>query len=157
MKINKNIRRFFTLKTPINTESFSSKNIIEIIENDSKHLDWIILNMPDIMITEDALGYITQEYPNIILSSDAIQNYRNRLLNIFCEETEDEDEDEDDYEDSGEDTGGDFEGNEDYYSRHEEESFGKYAGSYAQDTEGLSDDFIDDVLDGDPDAYWNID
>ena len=37
------------------------------------------------------------------------------------------------------------------------ESFGKYSGTYAQSTEWLSDNFIDDVLDGDPDAYWNID
>ena len=43
------------------------------------------------------------------------------------------------------------------YDDYERESYGKYAGSYAQDVEGLSDDFIDDVLDGDPDAYWNID
>ena len=43
---------------------------------------------------------------------------------------------------------------DDYYER---ESYGEYAGSYAQDVEGLSDDFINDVLDGDPDAYWNID
>lgn len=37
------------------------------------------------------------------------------------------------------------------------ESYGEYAGTYAQDEMGLSDDFINDVLDGDPDAYWNID
>jgi len=42
-----------------------------------------------------------------------------------------------------------------YYERGE--SYGKYSDSYAQYYEGLSDDFIDDVLDGDPDAYWNID
>lgn len=36
-------------------------------------------------------------------------------------------------------------------------SFGKYSGSYAQDNERLSDEFIDDVLGGEPDAYWNID
>jgi hypothetical protein len=32
-----------------------------------------------------------------------------------------------------------------------------YPGSYAQDVEGLSDDFIDNALGGNPDAYWNID
>ena len=42
-----------------------------------------------------------------------------------------------------------------FYDEHEH--YGDYAGSYAQDYEGLSDDFIDDVLDGEPDAYWNID
>ena len=37
------------------------------------------------------------------------------------------------------------------------ESYGKYSGTWAQDNEGLSDNFIDDVLDGHPEAYWNID
>jgi len=35
--------------------------------------------------------------------------------------------------------------------------YGAYAGSYAQDVMGYSDDVIDDAFDGDPDAYWNID
>lgn len=42
----------------------------------------------------------------------------------------------------------------DYY---EEETYERYRGSYAQDIEGWSDEAIDDVFDGDPDAYWNID
>ena len=41
----------------------------------------------------------------------------------------------------------------DYY----QESYGRYAGSYAQDEMGYSDDDIDTIFDGDPDAYWNID
>lgn len=36
-------------------------------------------------------------------------------------------------------------------------TFGKYAGSYAQDYEGYSDEIIDDAFEGDPDMYWNID
>ena len=48
----------------------------------------------------------------------------------------------------------DYDDHDDYDRR---ESYGQYEGSYAQDVEGLSDDFINDVLDGDPDAYWNID
>lgn len=32
-----------------------------------------------------------------------------------------------------------------------------YAGSYAHDVEGWSDDDIDTVFDGDPEAYRNID
>jgi hypothetical protein len=46
---------------------------------------------------------------------------------------------------------------QDYDNYYERKSYGQYAGSYAQDIEGLSDEFINDVLDGDPDAYWNID
>lgn len=35
--------------------------------------------------------------------------------------------------------------------------YGEYAGSYAQDVMGYSDEDIEDIFDGDPDAYWNID
>ena len=45
---------------------------------------------------------------------------------------------------------------EEYYYE-EERTYDNYKGSYAQDVEGWSDQDIDDVFDGDPDAYWNID
>ncbi len=58
----------------------------------------------------------------------------------------------------------DFFFQEDEYDREEESNFedeynkfGKYAGTYAQDVEGFSDDIIDIAFDGHPDAYWNID
>lgn len=40
---------------------------------------------------------------------------------------------------------------------YDEEHYGRYRGSYVQDEEEWSDEMIDDALDGDPDAYWNID
>ena len=40
-----------------------------------------------------------------------------------------------------------------YYDEYEDE----YAGTYAHDVEGYSDDDIDTIFDGDPEAYWNID
>lgn len=39
----------------------------------------------------------------------------------------------------------------------EEPTYERYEGSYVQDEMGWSDDDIDTVLDGEPDAYWNID
>ena len=42
---------------------------------------------------------------------------------------------------------------DDYRSTH----YRRYRGHYAQDVEGYSDDEIDSIFDGDPDAYWNID
>lgn len=36
-------------------------------------------------------------------------------------------------------------------------NYGEYAGTYAQDEMGYSDDLINDAFEGDPDAYWNID
>ncbi len=43
---------------------------------------------------------------------------------------------------------------DDYY---EEETYNEYNGYYVQDVEGWSDQMINDALDGEPDAYWNID
>lgn len=43
---------------------------------------------------------------------------------------------------------------EDYYER---DTYERYAGTYAQDEAGWSDQMIDEVLEGDPDAYWNLD
>jgi tetratricopeptide (TPR) repeat protein len=37
------------------------------------------------------------------------------------------------------------------------QTYGEYAGTYAQDHANLSDEFINDVLGGEADAYWNID
>lgn len=39
----------------------------------------------------------------------------------------------------------------------EEQHYDEYKGSYAQDEMGYSDDDIDTIFDGNPDAYWNID
>ena len=47
---------------------------------------------------------------------------------------------------------------DDYYDMEEESHhYSEYAGSYAQDVMGYSDEDIDTIFDGDPDAYWNID
>lgn len=42
-----------------------------------------------------------------------------------------------------------------YYD--DDETYEQYNGTYVQDVEGWSDQMIDDALDGEPDAYWNID
>lgn len=42
-------------------------------------------------------------------------------------------------------------------SNYEKRTYEKYGGSYAQDEMGYSDDDIDTIFDGNPDAYWNID
>lgn len=46
---------------------------------------------------------------------------------------------------------------DDYSHDYEEPTYDRYNRSYAQDEMGYSDDDIDTIFDGDPDAYWNID
>lgn len=59
-----------------------------------------------------------------------------------------DEEDDDEYEEE------DF---DNYSSDQEKPTYDRYNGSYAQDEMGYSDDDIDTIFDGDPDAYWNID
>lgn len=47
----------------------------------------------------------------------------------------------------------DYEDYDDGYGSH----YNEYAGTYAQDVAGYSDETIDAAFDGEPDAYWNID
>ena len=49
------------------------------------------------------------------------------------------------------------EDDEDYSSDLDKPTYNKYNGSYVQDDMGYSDDDIDTIFDGDPNAYWNID
>ena len=44
----------------------------------------------------------------------------------------------------------------DDYDEHDEYE-SEYAGTYAHDVEGYSDEDIDTIFDGATDAYWNID
>lgn len=37
------------------------------------------------------------------------------------------------------------------------EEYSEYEGTYVHDELGWDDDMISDALDGEPDAYWNID
>ena len=45
----------------------------------------------------------------------------------------------------------------DCYCYHEHKHYEDFAGTYAQDVAGYSDEDIYDAFEGDPDAYWNID
>lgn len=47
-----------------------------------------------------------------------------------------------------------YESSNDYEDK---KTYENYRGSYAQDIEGYSDQDIDDIFEGDPDMYWNID
>ena len=69
---------------------------------------------------------------------------RNQRIAEF-EDWEDEDYGDQEYDDRG------------FYDDYDPPTYGRYAGSYAQDEMGYSDDDIDTIFDGDPDAYWNID
>ena len=129
--------KFYNLDTEFAFGQFEGKTVKEILEIQPSYLDWCAINLDHFYISEETIEEIRTILPDFVFSVLGV----NKLLEKYVQwenEQLDYTEEDNNYDD-------------------ERESYGKYAGSYAQDVEGLSDDFINDVLDGEPDAYWNID
>lgn len=121
--------KIYNLETVISFGRFKNRTTSEIIDIDPTYITWCIGHLDHFLISEEVTVAITEKYPNFKFSEN--------LKAIMDKKAETRQ-------------------NQTYYEYHEKSSYGKYSGSYAQDVEGLSDDFIDDVLDGFADAYWNI-
>lgn len=106
----------------------------DVLERDPSYLYWCADKISQFQISEEALSEIRTLFPDFILSIDF-------LSAVHYEIDEEENIDSD----------------ENVTNNHEHATYERYAGSWAQDVEGYSDDDIDTVFDGDPSAYWNID
>lgn len=129
--------KFYTLDTEFTFGKYEGKTVKEVLEIQATYLDWCAINLDHFYISDETITEIKEIKADFTISEEGKQKLADKF-SIW--ENEQQQDDYDDYDD---------------YDRRE--SYGQYAGSYAQDVEGLSDDFINDVLDGDPDAYWNID
>ena len=129
--------KFYTLDTEFTFGKYEGKTVKEILEIQPTYLDWCAINLDHFYISDEIIEEIKAIKPDFSITEEGKQKLADKYSTW---ENEQQQNDYDDYDD---------------YDRRE--SYGQYAGSYAQDVEGLSDDFINDVLDGDPDAYWNID
>lgn len=128
--------KFYTLDTEFTFGKFQGNTLRQVIDIQPSYLDWCSLNLDHFYMSNEVIEDIKGVIPDFKLSDEGFAKLNDKY-EVWENEQENDYDDYDDY--------------------HERESFGQYAGSYAQDVEGLSDDFINDVLDGDPDAYWNID
>jgi broad specificity phosphatase PhoE len=127
----------YTLDTEFTFGKYEGKTVKEILELQPTYLDWCAINLDHFYISEEIIAEIKVIKPDFTLTEEGNQKLTDKYSTWENEQQQDDYDDNDDYD--------------------RQESYGQYAGSYAQDVEGLSDDFINDVLDGDPDAYWNID
>lgn len=106
-----------------------------IIECDPGYLVWCLDNISRLSFSLELIEEIKEKYPNFP-GNDILEQHELH---------------EPDYEDYDE---GDYDQDYNYYSNGHYEDF---AGTYVQDVEGWCDELIYDALDGEPDAYWNID
>ncbi len=130
---------FDDIGTPFRFGRYKGWSLRRVIEQNPSYLYWCVDAIPSFRISPDAISQIREMYPMFIIT----QNFGGHI-----EEYEEDDDYEPDYDDSSYD---------DNYKSEVNPTYERYSGSYAQDIMGYSDDEIDTIFDGDPDAYWNID
>lgn len=129
--------KFYNLDTEFTFGKFAGSTIRQIIHTQPTYLNWCVINLDHFYISEEIIEEIKSIKPDFKLSEEGIQKLKEKH-DALEKQQEVSCNDYDDY----------------YFER---DTYSEFAGSYAQDVEGLSDNFINDALDGEPDAYWNID
>ena len=134
---NKSIRyTFYSIRDTFQFGKNKDLSLEEVILSDSSYIDWCISNISEFSISQNTLNEIKDFFPNYIIP---------RSINEHIIDDEyDHNVDTDFYE---------VEHSNNYYEQH----YDIYQGTWAQEVEGYSDEDIDTIFDGDPNAYWNID
>lgn len=129
---------------------YKGLSIGEVILINPSYIGWLVTNVSGELfaIEDNVMQEILSAFPDFIWTAELELNRVKQLEEQnFLQEDDISDYEDDDYCD-------DYDDNDyDYEERH----YGRYAGSYAQDVEGYSDEEINIIFDGEPDAYWNID
>lgn len=116
----------------------------DIVELDGSYIYWCMDTFPDrFIIFDEAIRELIILYPQFRITP-CFEAVRVQCLKDYLQINDDLYIDDTNFDDG-------------ICFEKEPETFDRYNGSYAQDIENCSDQFIEDVLDGDPNAYWNID
>ena len=122
--------KIYSLNSIIKFGKFKGMTLDAILNVEPDYIKWCILHLDHFCILEEILNILPEKNSTFVSDDNFIEI--NKVKTIEYK-------------------------NQCKFDNTEKPSFGKYNGTYAQDYEGLSDDFIDDALDGFADAYWNID
>lgn len=120
-----------------------------VILTNPEYIYWCLNNIGDFELTISAIREIREFFPSFIIA----ESFKGHIV------LDDGNGDSDDYYSHDyRDNSYRYDDDEHYEGRYydEDATFGRYAGSYAQDVLGYSDDDIDTIFDGDPSAVWNI-
>lgn len=104
-----------------------------VLSENESYVYWCIDNIPKFTLSKETMKQIRTLLPMFVITPN-FSNHIGELNEVYGYDEDD-----------------------DWYEYDEEPTYERYAGSYAQDEMGWSDDDIDTVLDCDPSAYWNID
>lgn len=142
----KNRVYFYNITDKFQFGRHKGQELGDVILDDPTYIYWCINTIPNFGLNKEVIKQVSELYPNYIIT----EKFKNHVGDIdefddlynFLENDDINDEDYEAWND---------------YSYNEEPTYDKYNGSWAQDEMGYSDDDIDTIFDGEPDAYWNID
>ncbi len=128
---------FLTLDDEFKFGKHQGTTLKDVIELYPDYLVWCLKNLNHLWMSSDLIEEIRNIFPDFP-GNDLLDQH-----GMFESDFDEEDDDR-------------------YYSRnygscYERQHYEEYAGTYVQEVMGWSDEMIDDALDGEPDAYWNID
>ncbi len=159
---------FYDICSRFHFGKYKKQLLCDVIAGDPQYIYWCINTIPNFAFNETVISQIQELFPNFIIPK------------CFEEHIGDFEEFNDDYEfDDDYETDEDYEEDSEFYdiynkylarnrpdphyryndswTQDENSTYERYNGSWAQDEMGYSDDDIDTIFDGEPDAYWNID
>lgn len=124
---------------------FTGCAFAEVVEYNPEYILWVVENVSGALCIFDdsVIEELRLFFPQFEISP-SFEVMRKKRIAEF-EDLADGCHDYEDFDDCG------------YNDDYDSPTYGRYGGSYAQDVMGYSDDDIDTIFDGDPDAYWNID
>ncbi len=153
---------FLSLRDVFEFGRYRWLSLSDVLELNPDYVKWCMYHVSfPFYLSKDTLLEIEQVYPLFLITRDFMTKYKERSSQIIrCNQIERNEENSTVTEMDDAIFNSEFD-NESWdieRMRYEEEGeYERYGGTYVQDVMDWSDEDIDDVLDGEPDAYWNID
>lgn len=140
--MNKLICQFKSIENRFNFGKYKDLSLSDVMEINPTYLEWCLskCEVVNILIEDNVISQLRTLFPEYPITDSFIELCERHKYNFELESVEEAE--------------AYF---RNYIENKEPDTYGGYAGSYAQDELGYSDDDIDTIFDGDPSAYWNID
>lgn len=125
---------------------YKGLTLADVMDINPDYVVWCVTTVEQLLLYDNAVTEIRIVYPHFPIYVEFEQRRQwnfDRYYHNQCDDCSPYDLVDDDY--------------DNHRSCDDEPTYDRYSGTYAQDVAGYSDDDIDTIFDGEPDAYWNID
>lgn len=136
--------KFHSIQDVFKFGKHKGETLGDVLEEDHTYIYWCINEIENFFLSTSVIEEIRNFFPDVILPYKLINH-----VSISINERR--------LEGGIQDADGDDDADDDPYQESDVSTYKQYSGSWAQDVEGYSDEDIDVIFDGDPNAYWNID